>query len=174
MTAGKPLASRRIGIDIGRVLIGSDTDAPASESAPSMFGPDFLDAPAVPGGLAAVKELVREADEVHLVSKCGPKVQNRTERWLEAHGVYDLTELSPERVHFVRDRADKGPVASRLRLDTFVDDRFDVLAGMPPLLRTRILFGPQKSKLLPLWAIRAETWLAALRVIKAGLESAIP
>lgn len=40
-------------------------------------------------------------------------------------------------------RPDKAPVADRLGLDAFVDDRLDVLTTLGDGVRTRVLFGPQ-------------------------------
>ena len=133
-----------------------------------MFGPDFLEAPAVPGALSSLATLVRTTEAVHLVSKCGPRVQHHTQQWLDVHEVYTSTGLPRQNLHFVRHRAEKGPVASRLGLDTFVDDRLDVLIGMPMTVHTRILFGVQKLRTLPAWVIPALDWPAALRAIEVG------
>ena len=168
MTNTVQLASRRIGVDIGRVLIGSDSDEPGRAGGASMFGPDFLQAPPVPDALLSLATLVRTTNAVHLISKCGPRLQQHTEQWLDAYAVYGSTGLPRHNLHFVRKRSEKGPVASRLGLDTFVDDRLDVLIAMPPTVHTRILFGVQKLRTLPAWAIPALDWAAALRALEPG------
>ena len=108
-----------------------------------MFGPDFLQAPPVPGALLSLATLVRTTNAVHLVSKCSPRLQQHTEQWLDGHEVYSSIRLPRHNLHFVRERAEKGPVASRIGLDTFVDDRLDVLIAIPPTVHTRIRFGVQ-------------------------------
>ncbi len=95
-----------------------------------MFGPDFLMTPEIEGGIDGVAALITAGHVVHLVSKCGPGVQRKTEMWLDARDVFTRTGLPAENVHFVRQRPDKAPVADRLGLDAFVDDRLDVLTTL--------------------------------------------
>lgn len=44
-----------------------------------------------------------------------------------------------ERVHFCERREDKAPIARRLRLSAFIDDRLDVLAHLESVA-VRVLF----------------------------------
>ncbi len=166
MPSSGPLAgSRRIGVDIGKVLCGGDTDQAAGT--PTMFGPDFLLTPEIEGGVDAVAALIATGHAVHLVSKCGPGVQRKTEMWLDARDVFTRTGLPAENVHFVRQRPDKAPVADRLGLDAFVDDRLDVLTTLRAGVRTRVLFGPQPVALkLPGGVVRALGWREVLAILR--------
>ncbi|MBK7875290.1 MAG: hypothetical protein IPJ77_06000 [Planctomycetes bacterium] len=114
----------RIGIDIGRVLVESDTDP-----ARSFFGANFLDARAIPGAFEAVAALARlhGAESIHLVSKCSPSTQVRTRQWLAHHAFHAQTGVPPEQVHFCLQRHAKRALCDAHGLTAFVDDRFSVL-----------------------------------------------
>jgi hypothetical protein len=131
----------RVGIDIGRVIIGG-----AGPGDTSFFSGRYLETPAVPDAFEGVRQLVDENGEnnVYLISKCGLQVQRKTLDWLEHHGFYDRCSIVEGHVHFVRERQDKAPLASDLRLDRFIDDRWDVLKWMQGSVPHLSLFGRQK------------------------------
>lgn len=142
--ANKRVRAPHIGVDIGRVIINGD--GPDTQ----FFGHDQAEAmrtPAVPGAFAAVAELVDRFDgRVHLVSKCGPKIQARSLAWLDHHGFWTATGVSREQVRFCRERRDKATHAVRLGLTHFVDDRFDVLTHLVGVVDRMYLFGPQRKR----------------------------
>ncbi|MEV1328808.1 hypothetical protein AB0J20_04430 [Micromonospora costi] len=114
---------RRLGVDIGGVIIEpSDDDADTS-----FFGDHYLRTPAVVGAFDALATLCAELDEVHLVSKCGEDTERRTREWLAHHDFHTRTGVPADRVHFCRTRPAKAPIARRLGLTHFVDDRLEVL-----------------------------------------------
>ncbi|HLT37751.1 MAG TPA: hypothetical protein VK034_15775 [Enhygromyxa sp.] len=133
-----------IGVDIGRVIINGD--GPDTQ----FFGHSEREAmrtPAVPGAFAAVAELVRQFDgRVHLVSKCGPRIQARSLAWLDHHDFWAATGVDRAKVRFCRERRDKAVHAVRLGLTHFVDDRFDVLTHLVGLVERMYLFGPQRKR----------------------------
>lgn len=114
----------KIGVDIGRVLVDNDTD-----TGRSIFAADYLAPPEVAGAAAGVARLVAGlgAGGVHLVSKCGERVEARTREWLHARDFFGRTGLDPANLHFCRRRPDKRPIAEALGLTAFVDDRWTVL-----------------------------------------------
>ncbi|HVH99888.1 MAG TPA: hypothetical protein VM869_14295 [Enhygromyxa sp.] len=135
----------RVGVDIGRVIINGDGPDTA------FFGHDQAEAlrtPAVPGAFDGVAELVRRfgAGRVYLVSKCGPKIQERSLAWLGHHGFWAATGVDPAHVRFCRERRDKAQHARQLGLTHFVDDRFDVLSHLVGLVDRMYLFGPQRRR----------------------------
>ena len=82
-----------LGIDIGRVIIGA---AASSGTADTSFlsGSDeaALSTPASDGAFDAIAELTRAfAGRVWLVSKCGPRIQQLTRRWLQRQSFYERT-----------------------------------------------------------------------------------
>src|SRR5262245_30112359 len=76
------LETARLGIDIGRVIIAGGT----AHSDTSFIGgsdEDAMRTPAMPGCVEVISDLVRAfGGRVWLVSKCGPRVQARSRRWL--------------------------------------------------------------------------------------------
>lgn len=50
-----------------------------------------------------------------------------------------------EHVHFCAERADKAPIAQRLELTHFIDDRPEVMAHLDGIVPHRILFQPNEE-----------------------------
>ncbi|MBI1251813.1 MAG: hypothetical protein GC189_10105 [Alphaproteobacteria bacterium] len=131
-----------LGVDVGGVLVdriradGSDT---------SFFSDRFLETPAVAGAFDSLVRLGRErfGQRICIVSKCGPRIEEKTRLWLAHHNVLDALGLDQQALHFCRERRDKGPICKRLGVTHFVDDRMDVLVHLTSV-RHRYLFGPQK------------------------------
>lgn len=130
----------KIGIDVGGVIIDKANDGEDT----SLFGPDYLQARPVVGAIEAIAKINREIfpSSVYIVSKCGEKIEGRTREWLKAHAFQDKTGVTEERLHFCRERSDKAPIARRLGLTHFVDDRMEVLGYMRGIVVNRIFFNP--------------------------------
>lgn len=145
-----------LGVDVGGVLVdriradGSDT---------SFFSDRFLETPAVEGAFETLARLGRErfGQRICIVSKCGPKVEEKTRLWLAHHKILDALGLDARALHFCRERRDKGPICKRLRVTHFIDDRMDVLTHLTSVPH-RFLFGPQKAGVNADGVVRAETW----------------
>ena len=92
----------RLGIDIGRVIIAGDgipdatgtfeVSKPGGDHDTAFFEGDeaaMLATPEVSGAFDSIAALVPLfGGRVWLVSKCGPRVQARTLRWLAGHDFY--------------------------------------------------------------------------------------
>jgi 5'(3')-deoxyribonucleotidase len=120
----------RIGVDLGRVVIGGEGDD-------TIFSDDYLGTPEVEGAYKSVSKLSK-GHELHIISKCGPVVEEKSMDWLDAEGFFYL--ILPHRANFVRKRHLKAPMAQALQLDIFIDDRQDVLDHMEGIVAHRILF----------------------------------
>jgi hypothetical protein len=148
--------SELLGVDVGGVLVdriaadGSDT---------SFFSERFLETPAVAGAFDTLLRLRRErfGERICIVSKCGPRTEEKTRLWLGHHGLLDALGLDERALHFCRKRPDKAPICKRLGVTHFIDDRMDVLVHLTSV-RYRILFGPQDPGVNAKGAVRAETW----------------
>ncbi|WP_202873561.1 hypothetical protein [Kribbella speibonae] len=84
----------RLGIDIGRVIIAGGSGAGDT----SFFSGDttaMLRTPAVPDAFEAIARLVPLFGEAWLVSKCGPRVQERSLEWLRHHRFFERTAITP-------------------------------------------------------------------------------
>ena len=145
-----------LGVDVGGVLVdriradGSDT---------SFFSDRFLETPAVAGAFETLARLGRErfGQRICIVSKCGPRTEEKTCLWLAHHKLLDVLGLNEQALHFCRKRPDKAPICKRLGVTHFIDDRVDVLVHLTSV-RHRILFGPQELGVNAKGMMRAETW----------------
>lgn len=122
----------KIGIDIGNVIIGGGGDD-------TSFFDDSLwwNTPEVDGAYLAIESLKKD-NEIHLISKCGLKVENRSILWLAAKDYIPM--VLQHRIHFVRKRHLKAPMAQALELDIFIDDRQDIIDTMQGVVKFPILF----------------------------------
>lgn len=145
-----------LGVDVGGVLVdriradGSDT---------SFFSDRFLETPAVAGAFDTLARLGRErfGQRICIVSKCGPRTEEKTRLWLAHHKLLDVLALDSRALHFCRKRPDKAPICKRLGVTHFIDDRMEVLVHLSSV-RKRILFGPQEEDVNAKGVVRAETW----------------
>jgi tRNA(Leu) C34 or U34 (ribose-2'-O)-methylase TrmL len=162
----------RLGIDIGRVIIDGSS-GPNGDTA--FFGSDenaVLATPEVPDAIPTVDRLVSAfGGRVWLVSKCGPRIQARTLRWLDAHDFYARTGLPRNQIRFCRARAQKRDHCMDLSLTHFVDDRADVHAAIRDVVDHRYLFGPQ-PKGIPAYLAHTPDWADAERRIMSTLRTA--
>jgi hypothetical protein len=132
-----------LGVDIGGVLI----DRVADGTDTSFFSNRYLETPAVVDGFATLARLRQRFDErMHVVSKCGPTVEEKSRRWLAHHDFEEITGIPLERVHFCRTREDKAPVCKKLGVTHFIDDRYDVLSYLKTV-GALYLFQPREGDL---------------------------
>lgn len=145
-----------LGVDVGGVLVdrikadGSDT---------SFFSDRFLETPAVAGACDTLMRLGRErfGQRICIISKCGPRTEEKTRLWLAHHKLLDQLGLDSQALHFCRKRPDKAPICKRLGVTHFIDDRLEVLTHLTSV-RHRILFGPQEEGMKTKGVVRALTW----------------
>ena len=121
----------KIGIDLGNVIIGGGGEDT------QFFTDQYLSTPEVEGSWQSLNALKKE-HELYIISKCGPAVEEKSLRWLDANGFY--LPLKPHRINFVRKRHLKAPMAQALELDIFIDDRLDIIESMEGIVKYPILF----------------------------------
>lgn len=141
---GKPLPG--IGVDIGGVII-----RPARVSGDtSFFSSGYLDTPIIDGALEAIRTLNEKVypGRVFLVSKAKSGTAQKTREWLAHKGFYDATGITAEKLFFCDKREGKVPIARRLGLTAFIDDRVDVLQHLSAI-KQRYLFATKKEHLAP-------------------------
>jgi len=161
-----------LGIDIGRVIIGAaDLSGRADTSFLSGSDEVALSTPASEGAFDAIAELTRDfASRVWLVSKCGPRIQQLTRRWLQRQSFYERTGLRPDRVRFCRERHEKRDHCADIGATHFVDDRLDVLEHLNGLVPHLYWFGHQIGKAsAPAWAQPVRDWSEARGLILSQL-----
>ena len=150
----------RIGIDIGRVIIGPVLNGREDTSFLGSRLEDALHTPPAPGAIEGVAELVeRSQGQAWLVSKCGPGVQAKTRAWLDHQRFWARTGMDRTHLRFCLRRPDKALHARQLRLTAMIDDRVDVLVHLEGIVAQRLLFGEQ-DRPAPAWAIEVADWAA--------------
>ena len=150
----------KIGIDIGRVIIGPVVNGREDTSFLGKRLEDALHTPPAEGAIEGVAELVeRSRGQAWLISKCGPGVQAKTRAWLQHQAFWRRTGMPREHLRFCLKRPDKALHARQLRLTAMIDDRVDVLQHLDGIVGQRLLFGEQ-SRPAPGWAITVADWAA--------------
>lgn len=154
---------RVLGVDVGRVITGEDLETGAP-----LVTEDWEKAPEVEGAFSCLKLLnspIRFDGRVYLVSKCGPKVQERTRLWLAHRDFYTTTGIDPSKLHFVRERNQKAAVCRHLGVTDFVDDRIGVLQSLD-WMAGRFLFKPENPPQLPPWVVHVRSWVELERHLR--------
>jgi len=167
-TIGQPC----LGIDIGRVIIEGPSHPGGGDTA--FFNGDEATMLATPEMAGCVPAIARLAGlfggHAWLVSKCGPRVQARTLRWLDGHDFWQRTGMPREHVRFCRERAQKRAHCEELGITHFIDDHPEVHAAIRGAVGFQYFFGPQRDP-VPAWGIPALTWADAVRLVEATLEA---
>lgn len=128
-----------MGIDIGRVII-EGSSGPGDTSFFSGDTAAMLRTPAVPGAFAAIARLVPLFGDAWLVSKCGPRIQQRSLEWLRHYRFFEQTGIAEGNVRFCLRRPEKALHCAELGITHFVDDKADVIAAITPVVPHRYLF----------------------------------
>jgi hypothetical protein len=149
----------RLGIDIGRVIIDGPAHPRGGDTA--FFTGDeetMLATPEMAGAVATIARLVpRFHGQVWLVSKCGPRVQARTRRWLAGRDFFGRTGLPPGQVRFCLRREEKRAHCEELGLTHFVHDHPEVHAAIRGAVAYQYFFGRQALP-VPDYGLHAPTW----------------
>lgn len=160
-----------VGVDIGGVII-SPTD---ENSDTSFFSKNYLKTPAFEGAFESIRQLVAAGCVVHLVSKCGESVEGKSRKWLATHQFYEITGVSPEAVHFCRERAGKAAICVNIGATYFVDDRLEVLSYLETVPH-RYLFCPREKEVRQFRSFlpsvhRVSSWSEVVASVLRSLES---
>ena len=161
-----------LGIDIGRVIIGAaDVSGRADTSFLSGSDEAALSTPASEGAFDAIAELTEAfSGRVWLVSKCGPRIQQLTRRWLLRQEFYEHTGVRQDRLRFCLKRPEKREHCSAIGATHFVDDRLDVLEHLTGLVPRLYWFGHQTGAATgPAWAQPVRDWSETRRLILSQL-----
>jgi len=148
----------KLGIDVGRVLISpGDSTSPDT----SFIGgtlENALKTPPYEGMFDVVPALVERFEgQVWIVSKCGPRIQERTLQWFEHHRFFERTGIARDRVRFCLKRSEKAIHCREIGITHFIDDRTDVLVPMIGVVSNLFLFGPQRG-VIPEDILHVLTW----------------
>jgi len=160
----------RFGVDFGRV-INDASSHPSGDDTVFLGGPEeeMLTTPVMKGAVESLARLCATFEgRIWIISKAGPTVQARTERWLAHRGFFETTGIDPSHLRFCRRRDEKAGHCSELGITHFVDDRYGVLKYLVGIVPYLFLFGPQDDPARsPM--IATVTWDDAEREILATL-----
>lgn len=135
----------RIGIDIGGVIIAQDTDEPDL-----FFTDEFLRAKPFTNCFEIIQKLVEKfgQENIFIISKCGLAVQKKSIQWLKDKDFFSITGFDPANINFCFERHEKAPIAGRLNLNYFIDDRYSVIKYLLPIesIQRLILFCPNETE----------------------------
>jgi hypothetical protein len=149
----------RLGVDIGRVIIDGSSHPRGGDTA-FLNGStdDVLATPAMAGAFDSISRLTKVFQgRVWLISKCGARVQARTELWLAHVRFFETTGIDATHLRFCLQRSDKAVHCQELGITHFVDDRTDVLKHLVGIVSHLFLFGPQKQPIPP-YVISSPRW----------------
>ncbi len=154
-------AQPKIAVDFGGVIVVGDDHRTAGED--TMFGAQYLEAPAVPGVFAALRELTTRfgRNQVIIISKARSRtMKQRTREWLKHNRFYDQTGLLEKNVFFTDTREDKGKVAAKEQVSVMIDDHLDCIEAVQRWVRGArgVLFGTATAADLPRGVQASPTW----------------
>jgi hypothetical protein len=167
----RKVSKRRLGIDFGRVVQGAALE-PGAEDTVFLSGglEQALSSPPSAGAFEALAGLVPLFEGAWIISKCGPRIEERTRQWLDHHDFWDATGVPRDHVRFCRARKDKAVHCADLGITHMIDDRLDVHRALRGLVPHLFWFGVQADP-APDWVVPVPTWPAAEVAVLATLGS---
>jgi hypothetical protein len=147
----------RIGIDFGGVIVRNlHEDTAEDTSLQSSSGSDAARA----GAFDAIRQLCSACDgRVWILSKAGPRMQERTLSWLQSVDFFSCTLMQPDHVRFCLQREDKETICRNLEITHFIDDRVHIMQILRGVVPHLCLFGePGQERFCPPWATFATNW----------------
>ena len=135
-------SSKRIGIDIMGVILPKAIETGTIE--------EFLACPAIPNAVESIKKLVElyKSENIFIISRCPEFAEKVIMQWFDLHNFFVETGFCRSNIYFCREQAGKAPIAQKLKLTHFIDDRMSVLDFMDGIVPCRIQLlvelGPEK------------------------------
>ena len=123
---------KKIGIDIMGVILPKSVENETFE--------EFLACSALPGAVQSIKKLVDKykPENVFIISRCPEFAEKGIMRWFDEHKFFIETNFNRSNIYFCREQADKAPIAEKLQLNYFIDDKTSVLDFMKDIVPNRI------------------------------------
>jgi hypothetical protein len=157
-----------LGVDFGGV-INDGASHPSGDDTTFLSGgfDDAMRTPVMAGAFESLARLnERFSRRVWIVSKCGPRIQGRTEQWLDHVHFFERIGVDSSHVRFCRQRPEKADHCAELGVTHFIDDRADVLGHLVGIVDHLYLFGTRSGE-RPQFAVRVRNWNEA----EAGILS---
>ncbi len=119
-----------LGIDFGQTIESKDASGKKVENSDA---------------LRVIKRCVEECKKVYVVSKVNEYQRMEVIEWIYDNNFHEITGLPKENVIFCREREDKGPIAKKLGINLFIDDRPEVMVYMSKNVYP-VLFKPSSEE----------------------------
>ncbi len=160
----------RLGVDFGRVIQGATLPSGDEDTVFLAGGiEDAMRTPPSPNAFEVLARLVaRFEGRAWVISKCGPRVEQRTRQWLDRHDFYERTGVPRDNLRFCRARADKAVHCAELGITHMIDDRLDVHRALRGLVPYLYLFGLQTEP-VPEWVEHVPSWPETELAVVASL-----
>ena len=157
------LKTVKIGFDLGGTLVHGDSHHNGSTSQ-KVFYPRAID---------VVRQCVELCKDAFIISKVNDKQRERALALLESSHFHEITGMPKENVFFCARRDQKGPIAEKLGINAFVDDRPEVMAYMDKKVY-RILYDPILEDVIR-WKVQylpiARSWIEVSNLIFGSTPS---
>jgi hypothetical protein len=103
----------------------------------------------LPDAFRVIRRLIDErfGERLHIVSRVDEQQEIRARAFVTGHEFQSALGIPLTRVHFCRERHEKGPICERLRITHFIDDRPEVMVYMPTSVIRKVLFDPDQADL---------------------------
>lgn len=133
------MVNKKIGLDIMGVIIPKAVEGGTLK--------EFLSCSALPGAIESIEKLVKlyGNDSIFIISRCPEFAEKAILRWFDEHDFFDKTKFNRENIFFCREQAEKAPIAKRLSLSYFIDDKESVLDFMNDIVPHRIQLAVESS-----------------------------
>ncbi|WP_327149296.1 hypothetical protein [Nocardia sp. NBC_01329] len=103
-----------------------------------------------------------------VISKCSPRVEERTRQWLDHHDFWGQTGILRKNLRFCRRRADKALHCADLGITHMIDDRLEVHEALRSSVPHLFLFGVYSGP-IPHWLHHTRNWPEAEQALAATL-----
>lgn len=156
-------SENRLGVDFGRVIMGAARpDGSADTSFLSGSEARAMETQGEAGAFETIRDLCAAVEgDLWIVSKCGPRIERRTRRWLDHQRFFEATGVPRNQLRFCRERREKKRHCRELALSHFIDDRMDVLTHLRGLVPHLLWFGAEtRARPGPPWVHPVADWQA--------------
>ena len=98
----------------------------------------------MPHAFRVIRDLKRLVKGIYIISKVTDEQSLAAYNWFRTVNFFEETTLTPNKVLFCYERIDKGPIACKLGVTHFIDDRPDVMLGLQSEV-IKYLMNPSQS-----------------------------
>ena len=101
---------------------------------------EFLACEALPNAVESIGKIVDlyRSENIFIISRCPEFAEKVIMQWFDEHNFFAVTNFNHSNIYFCREQADKAPIAKKLELTYYIDDKLSVLGFMQSFVPNRI------------------------------------